>query len=115
MVGLSWTYPEDALVALKRAAAATDAATPVATGIAVEQLHFNYAVTSDRPAWRPVRAFDDGRQTFIEFRATLAVGEAPPIFLVDRKGRPPILALGRCVRLRLGWRRRVDSISGREA
>lgn len=85
MAALSWTYPQDALIALKRAAAATEATSPVAL-IEVEQLHFNYAVSGDRPAWRPFRAFDDGRQTFIEFPATLAVGEAPPIFLVDRKG-----------------------------
>ncbi|MFD2429842.1 TrbG/VirB9 family P-type conjugative transfer protein [Sphingobium scionense] len=57
----------------------------------VEQLHFNYAVTGDRPAWRPFRAFDDGRQTFIEFPASLAVGEAPPIFLVDGKGEAQLV------------------------
>jgi len=33
-----------------------------------------------------LRAFDDGRQTFIEFPASLGVGEAPPLFLVDAKG-----------------------------
>lgn len=86
MAALSWTYPQDALIALKRAAVATEAAAAVAAGIKVEQLHFNYAVSGDRPAWRPFRAFDDGHQTFIEFPATLAVGKAPPILLVDRKG-----------------------------
>jgi type IV secretion system protein VirB9 len=91
MAALSWTYPQDALIALKRAAAATEAAAPVAAGIEVEQLHFNYAVSGDRPAWRPFRAFDDGRQTFIEFPATLAVGEAPPIFLVDGKGEAQLV------------------------
>lgn len=91
MAALSWTYPQDALIALKRAAVATEAAAPVATGIEVEQLHFNYAVSGDRPAWRPYRAFDDGRQTFIEFPATLAVGEAPPIFLVDQKGEAQLV------------------------
>jgi type IV secretion system protein TrbG len=91
MTALSWTYPQDALIALKRATAATEAAAPVATGVEVEQLHFNYAVSGDRPAWRPFRAFDDGRQTFIEFPATLAVGEAPPIFLVDGKGEAQLV------------------------
>jgi P-type conjugative transfer protein TrbG len=91
MAALSWTYPQDVLIALKRAAAATEAAAPVAAGIEVEQLHFNYAVSGDRPAWRPFRAFDDGRQTFIEFPATLAVGEAPPIFLVDGKGEAQLV------------------------
>jgi P-type conjugative transfer protein TrbG len=91
MAALSWTYPQDALIALKRAAVAAEAAAPVAAGIEVEQLHFNYVVSGDRPAWRPFRAFDDGRQTFIEFPATLAVGEAPPIFLVDGKGEAQLV------------------------
>jgi type IV secretion system protein VirB9 len=91
LAALSWTYPQDALIALKRAAAATEAAAPVAAGIEVEQLHFNYVVSGDRPAWRPFRAFDDGRQTFIEFPATLAFGEAPPIFLVDGKGEAQLV------------------------
>ena len=91
MAALSWTYPQDALIALKRATIAADATAPAAAGIEVEQLHFNYAVSGDRPAWRPFRAFDDGRQTFIEFPATLAVGEAPPIFLVDGKGEAQLV------------------------
>ncbi|MGN8001137.1 P-type conjugative transfer protein TrbG [Sphingomonas sp. 22176] len=91
MVALSWTYPQDALIALKRAAATAEAVAPVAAGIEVEQLHFDYVVSGDRPAWRPLRAFDDGRQTFIEFPATLAVGEAPPIFLVDGKGEAQLV------------------------
>jgi P-type conjugative transfer protein TrbG len=85
MVALSWTYPQDALLALKRVVEERQAAMPVASGIAPEQLHFNYAITGDKPAWRPLRAFDDGRQTYVEFPASIAVGEAPPLFLVDRK------------------------------
>lgn len=91
MVALSWTYPQDALIALKRAAEERQAATPVADGIAPDQLRFNYAISGDRPAWRPLRAFDDGRQTYVEFPASLAVGEAPPLFLVDRKGEAQLV------------------------
>lgn len=86
MVAISWTYPQDQLIALKAAADRARAAQPVATGLLVDQLHFNYVISGDRPAWRPVRAFDDGRQTFIEFPADLGTGEAPPLFLVDEKG-----------------------------
>jgi type IV secretion system protein VirB9 len=91
MVALSWTYPQDALIALKRAVEERQAAAPVAAGIAPDQLHFNYAISGDRPAWRPLRAFDDGRQTYVEFPASLAVGEAPPLFLVDRKGEAQLV------------------------
>jgi P-type conjugative transfer protein TrbG len=86
MAALSWTYPQDTLLALKPAAATTQAAVPIAAGIDLDQLHFNYVLTGDTPSWRPLRAFDDGRQTYIEFPASIAVGEAPPVFLVDPKG-----------------------------
>jgi type IV secretion system protein VirB9 len=86
MVALSWTYPQDQLIALKAAEDRARTAQPVATGLSVDQLHFDYVISGDRPAWRPLRAFDDGRQTFIEFPASLGTGEAPPLFLVDAKG-----------------------------
>lgn len=86
LTALSWTYPQDQLIALQKHAEATEAAAPVASGLAVDQLHFGYAVTGDKPDWRPVRAFDDGRQTFIEFPAQIATGVAPPLFVVGANG-----------------------------
>ncbi|WP_223806818.1 P-type conjugative transfer protein TrbG [Novosphingobium sp. LASN5T] len=86
MSALSWTYPADQLIALKAAAEQARAAQPIASGLTVDQLHFGYVISGDQPAWRPLRAFDDGRQTYIEFPASLGVGEAPPLFLVDGKG-----------------------------
>ena len=91
MAALSWIYPQDALIALKRSDETAAAALPVAAGLDVDQLHFNYVVTGDAPAWRPLRAFDDGRQTYVEFPAGLAVGEAPPLFLVDAKGQAQLV------------------------
>lgn len=91
MAALSWSYPQDALIALKRTEVEAQAAAPVATGLEIEQLHFNYDISGDRPTWRPLRAFDDGRQTFIEFPESLAVGEAPPLFLVDAKGEAQLV------------------------
>lgn len=91
MAALSWTYPQDQLIALRRATEERQAAAPISSGLALDQLHFNYEVSGDQPAWRPLRAFDDGRQTFIEFPATLGVGEAPPLFLVDFKGQAQLV------------------------
>jgi type IV secretion system protein VirB9 len=84
---LRWTYPQDELLAVRRKAEAAQAAAPVATGLAIEQLHFNYAISGDRPPWRPLRVFDDGTRTYVEFPASLANGDAPPLFVVgpDRK------------------------------
>jgi len=90
MMALSWTYPRDSLIALEKAQRA-EAAAPAAAGLALERLHFNYEISGDDPAWRPLRAFDDGRQTFIQFPASIAVGEAPPLFVVDEHGKPALV------------------------
>src|SRR3546814_5659923 len=73
MAALSWTYPADQLIALRRAAEQASAAAPVSEGLSVDSLHFNYVISGDQAAWRPLRAFDDGRQTFVEFPARIAV------------------------------------------
>lgn len=91
MAGLSWTYPQDELIALHTAATRAKAAAPVATDLAVERLHFNYTISGDDPAWRPLRAFDDGRQTFIQFPASIAVGEAPPLFVLDQNDKATLV------------------------
>lgn len=91
MAALAWTYPQDVLLALKRQAEVAEAAKPVASGLAVEQLHFDYRISGDKPHWRPIRAFDDGRQTFIEFPPSIANGEAPPLFLIDAEGKAELV------------------------
>lgn len=91
MAALSWTYPADALIAIERAAAGAEAQRPVAEGLALDRLNFDYRITGDDPAWRPLRAFDDGRQTFIAFPASIAVGEAPPLFVTGPKGEAQLV------------------------
>lgn len=91
MAGLSWTYPADELIAIRRRQEEVRAATPVAAGLAVENLNFAYRISGDNPAWRPLRAFDDGRQTFIEFSPSIAVGEAPPLFVIGEAGEASLV------------------------
>jgi type IV secretion system protein VirB9 len=91
MAALSWTYPQDDLIAFQRQREAAEAAAPAASGLAVERLNFHYEISGDRPDWRPLRAFDDGRQTFIEFPANVAVGEAPPLFVLGAKGEAELV------------------------
>ena len=88
MASIAWAYAEDPLVAL-RAQQAAEAT--VAPGVAVEALNFNYRIEGDRPPWRPVRAFDDGHQLFIEFPPSLADGEAPPLFVTGEGGRAELV------------------------
>jgi type IV secretion system protein VirB9 len=91
MAALSWTYPADQLIALRKAAEQSAAAAPIAEGLTVDSLHFNYRISGDMPAWRPLRAFDDGRQTFVEFPASIAVGEAPPLFIIGPSGEAELV------------------------
>jgi P-type conjugative transfer protein TrbG len=91
MASLSWTYPQDDLIALKKASEQQAAAMPVASDLAIDNLHFDYVLSGDQPAWRPLRAFDDGRQTFIEFPAAMTTSDAPPLFLVDPKGNAELV------------------------
>lgn len=86
MASMSWTYPQDELMALSRAHAVAEAAAPIAQGVAVDRLNFSYRIDGDRPAWRPLRAFDDGSQVFIEFPPGLVASEAPPLFVVGAGG-----------------------------
>jgi len=91
MAAISWTYPAHELLALKRKDASAEAAKPAAAGVAVEDLNFDYVITGDKPAWRPIRAFDDGRQTFIAFAPDIAVGEAPPLFILGPDGEAQLV------------------------
>jgi len=86
MASVSWTYPQDQLIALRQANAITAATAPVATGVDIAALNFRYSIDGDKPAWRPVRAFDDGRQVFIEFPEGIAQGEMPPLFVIGAGG-----------------------------
>ena len=67
--------PEDQLIALRQQNAEADAATPIAAGIDISQLNFRYAIEGDTPAWRPLRAFDDGQKVYIEFPSGHSPGE----------------------------------------
>ena len=86
MAALSWNYPQDELMAIERATADIEAQRPIAEGLALDRLNFDYRISGDDPVWRPLRAFDDGRQTFIAFPARISDGEAPPLFVTGAKG-----------------------------
>ncbi len=91
MAAVSWRYPQDELIALRAAEAERVRAAPVAGGIDLPSLNFAYRISGDKVAWRPLRAFDDGRQLFVEFGPSVATGEMPPLFAVGEKGAAELL------------------------
>ena len=91
MAALSWTYPQDALIALRARNAEAAAAAPVATGVDVATLNFRYRIDGDNAPWKPLRAFDDGRKVYIEFPAGISQGEMPPLFVIGAAGNAELV------------------------
>lgn len=114
MASVSWEYPKDKMLALQRQAQAAQAAAPIESGLALEKLRFRYAIGGGNPAWKPLRAFDDGEKVYIQFPAGIAQGELPPLFVIGAQGdgqlvnyrfRPPYYIVDRlfgAAELRLG-------------
>ena len=93
---LTWNYPQEAARDLAGAQArlAQQQGARVAEAIPLERLNFRYRIDTPKgraPAWSPLRVFDDGTKTFIEFPADLASREAPPLFLVGDKGQAELV------------------------
>lgn len=99
MAAVSWRYPREELISLSKtrkpaskhsvgsaALSADKDRLPVPTGLSVDALNFRYRVEGDKPHWRPLRAFDDGRKVYIQFPARIDQGEAPPLFAVGTEG-----------------------------
>ena len=86
MASVSWRYPEDELIALRRNNRHAETALPIGRDIALDTRRFRYRIEGDRPPWRPRRAFDDGRQVFIEFPRGIGQGEMPPLFVIGPEG-----------------------------
>jgi type IV secretion system protein VirB9 len=52
-------------------------------------LNFDYdirPIAGRRPTWAPLRVFDDGQRTFIDFPVQAAASELPPLFIVSPEG-----------------------------
>ncbi len=89
---LSWNYPQDQMQAVI-AARPQASESSVASGLSLEQLHFGYRIDAlrDKPHWQPVRVFDDGTRTYIQFPPNMASTEAPPLFLVGSGGKAELV------------------------
>lgn len=86
MASVSWTYPQDELIAVRQARIEAERAKPAAAGMDLESLNFAYTITGDKPRWRPLRAFDDGVRVFVEFPQSVTKSDLPPVFVLGPKG-----------------------------
>jgi type IV secretion system protein TrbG len=122
MASVSWTYPQDELIALHAQQVEAERVAPVATGMDPALLDFRYEIKGDDPDWRPLRAFDDGVRVFVEFPENIAQGELPPPFVLGAKGEVELVnyrVLGRYMiidrlferaELRLGGRKGQQTV-----
>jgi len=86
MASVSFAYPQDELIALRAQNSTAEEAAPLASGVDVNALAFRYSIEGDNPPWRPLRAFDDGKQVFIEFPSGISQGEMPPLWVIGAQG-----------------------------
>lgn len=91
MAAVSWRYPADIRLASVSALVGTPSAFPLPSdpGAPVFEpasINLRYRISGDKPAWRPLAAFDNGRQVFIEMPPAIELLEAPPLFVIGEDG-----------------------------
>lgn len=90
---IAWNYPQEQMREQQAARAA--AARSVVAETAIDHLNFGYSVkavhTRHAPRWQPLRVFDDGLKTYIQFPANLGSSEAPPLFLIGPKDQAQLV------------------------
>ena len=86
---VAWRYPAPEL-AVARPIPPITAISP-SPDDAVAQLNFAYLIAGPRTPWRPLRAFDDGARTYVEFAPSIVMTELPPLYVIGADGKTPEL------------------------
>jgi type IV secretion system protein TrbG len=84
MAAVSWNYEQYNLRQLKAVESTT-----TESQVNLSALDFGYKVEvkkGAKPVWMPVKVFDDGRKTFVQFPDAMLVHEAPVLFVVGKSG-----------------------------
>jgi type IV secretion system protein TrbG len=92
MSSLSWTYPADDLIAIKKkndGLAGVDTVS-IDGAQSFDNLNFRYRIVGDS-SFAPARVFDDGAKVYIQFPSSLPQGEAPPLFVQGSEGKPALV------------------------
>jgi type IV secretion system protein VirB9 len=84
MPSVAWFYPEERPGRAK-------ALPPTPFIPEMNQRRYRYVIEGDRPPWRPVNAYDDGRKVYVEFSPGIEQGEMPPLFVVAPDGKSELV------------------------
>ncbi len=92
MSSLSWTYPDDDLIAIKKKndGLASIDTVPMEGAQSFDSLNFRYRIEGSA-SFAPSRVFDDGAKVYIQFPSSLPQGEAPPLFVQGSNGKPALV------------------------
>jgi type IV secretion system protein VirB9 len=95
---ISWNYPADNLNLIKGkhggAGGQPNASSESLGRFNIDELNFNYVVKRQKgepPVWTPLRAFDDGAKTYIQFPPQRLTSEAPPLFILSSDGQAQVV------------------------
>ena len=93
---IAWHYPFGDLFMIRHTMQRENShqAAILGRNLHLSKMNFNYLILKQKgktPPWTPLRAFDDGKKTFIEFPPELGVTAAPPLFVLGRNGRAQIV------------------------
>lgn len=87
---VSFWYPEEMVNAVNNAAIkkADDDTVVSTTNIDLKNVNFNYSLSSGglltpHPSWMPLRVFDDGKHTYIQFPENMSNRDMPALFIVN--------------------------------
>jgi type IV secretion system protein TrbG len=92
MSSLSWTYPDDDLIAIKKKNDGLSGidTVPMDGAQTFDNLNFRYRIEGSA-SFAPSRVFDDGTKVYIQFPSSLPQGEAPPLFVQGSEGKPALV------------------------
>jgi P-type conjugative transfer protein TrbG len=89
---IAWNYPFGDAVMIRNQVAQQQLQmqATIASGLDLTKVNFNYLILRQKhastPPWCPLRAFDDGKKTYIQFPPKVSVTESPPLFVMGRNG-----------------------------
>ncbi|KPA11602.1 conjugal transfer protein TrbG [Candidatus Magnetomorum sp. HK-1] len=90
--GISWRYPKDNTFSSTKEFIMNQNLDDenYQVNVNVKNLNFQYTIEG-KARWKPIRVFDDGKKTYIQFSDSINVGELPPLFVISHEDKPQIV------------------------